>query len=572
VCYNGFMESYTIADPLSQTIRDSLKEHTELLQELLANRGFVNSEEIEAFLNPQYDLHLHNPFLLNDMDKAVERILKAIDAKEKIVVYSDYDADGIPGAAMMDHFFKIIGYENVSIYIPHRHDEGYGFHLEAIETFKEQEVLLIVTIDCGITSVEEVARANELGIDVIVTDHHECPDPLPDAIAVLDHKRNDSTYPEQVLCGTGVAFKLIQALLSKRDFGLKPGIEKIFIDLVGIATLSDMVPLTGENRAFAKFGLMMLRMSRRTGLVHLLRKLRISQRYITEDDISFMVTPRINAASRMGHPDDAFRLLSTDNEQEAGSLVDYLHKINDERKGVVAAMVKEIRKKLKNQKGESIVVTGNPKWKPALLGLAANSLAEDMGKPVFLWGREGSGVLKGSCRSGSSVSVMNIMEEASDSLIKFGGHHAAGGFAVSEKNIHTLPEILQVAYEKVSQEELKEEKRLIDRKLSFDDVTWKTFESIDKLAPFGVGNPKPLFLFSQACITSVRTFGKTGCHLELGFIDSKGRSISAIGFFMKPEQFQQELSVGVRISLIAHIEKSVFRGRPEIRLRIVDIV
>jgi len=565
------MDSYTIAEPITSTLREKLQEHPEILQELLSNRGITDPKEIELFLNPSYEKHLHDPFLMNDMDKAVDRVLQAIDKNENILVYSDYDADGIPGAAALMHFFEMINFKNVSNYIPHRHDEGYGFHLEAVEKFKEQNVDLIITIDCGITSIEEVKKANSLGIDVIITDHHECKDELPEAVAILDHKRKDSTYPEQVLCGAGVVFKLIQGILSKRDFGLQKGVEKTLLDLVGIATLSDMVPLTGENRALAKFGLIVLRMSRRPGIVKLLRKLGINQANLTEDDIGFMISPRINAASRMDHPDYAFNLLKTNDEKEAGALVDHLQKLNDERRGVVASITKEVRKQLPdNIEEKKVICIGKPSFRPALLGLAAGKLAEEFGKPVFLWGREGGGVLKGSCRSVGDVSVVDILNKAGDHILQFGGHLAAGGFSVSPENIHDLPEALEEAFSKVEAAEI--EKMMIDRELSFDDVTWQVFEAIDKLSPFGIGNPKPLFHFKEAEISNIRKFGKNKDHLGLEFLNSNNQKIDAIGFFMKEEQFERTIAKGEKVGLLAHLEKSMFRGRKELRLRIVDIL
>lgn len=568
------MDKYATAQPLSEKLKNTLEDHPEILQELLSNRGLTRPEDIELFLSPSYDKHLHDPFLMNDMEKAVDRVLQAIEKNEKVIIYSDFDADGIPGGAMMARFFKMIGFENFENYIPHRHEEGYGFHAEAVEKFAEEDVDLIITVDCGITSIEEVKKVNELGMDVIITDHHECKDELPPAVAVLNHKRNDSTYPEQVLCGAGVAFKLVQGILAKQDFDLAPGSEKALLDLVGLATLSDMVPLTGENRALAHFGLIVLRMSRRPGITQLLRKLNINQQHLNEDDIGFMVTPRINAASRMGDSEHAFRLLATDDEVEAGSVVEHLQKLNDERKGVVGAITREVHKMLpENVESLKVICVGKPSFRPSLLGLAANKLVEEYGKPVFLWGREGGGVLKGSCRCPDEMSVVDILEKSGDAVLHFGGHAAAGGFAVSPEGIHDLSDRLEAAFAEIEKKGFTERQRaMIDRELSFDEVTWQTFDAVDKLAPFGIGNPKPLFHFSNAEIFSVRSFGKTKDHLELQFQNSKGHTINAIGFFMKQDHFKLELKQGERVSLVAHLEKSMFRGRKELRLRIVDIV
>ena len=558
--------------PTTETEK-KLAAYSPLLKTLLANRGIVTREDAEAFLNLSYETHLHNPFLLPDMEEAVTRILKAIDKEEKIVIYSDYDADGIPGGAMLADFFRRIGYENVSNYIPHRHDEGYGFHLEALEQFAKDGASLVITIDCGITAVAEATRAKELGVDLIITDHHECPPELPDACAVIDPKRSDSEYPFDGLCGAGVAFKLVQALLQRRDFGLQPGTEKLLLDLVGIATLSDMVPLTGENRALARFGLMMLRISRRPGIVFLLKKLRMSQPHLTEDDVAFMVTPRINAASRMDHPQDAFDLLYTDDEVTAGTLVEHLHKINDERKGLVASIVKDVHLRPQKEAGESaVLVAGNPKWKPSLLGLVANTLMEDAGRPVFLWGRDGSGALKGSCRASNGVSVVDLMREASDVLLEYGGHTNAGGFSVSHEEVHLLPEKLNRAYKKLSHHELETCPVSVDTSLSTDDIHHLTYADIERLAPFGMDNQKPLFMFQDGVLASVRAFGKQKNHLELIVETPSGKNISLIQFFSTPEKFSGKLEVGKKISFLGHIEKSVFGRKQEIRVRLVDLV
>jgi len=375
------------------------------IDNLLFHRGVKTSEEKEKFLNPDYEKHIHNPFLLKDAEKSAKRIIKAIENNEKIVIYSDYDADGIPAGVILHDFFKKIGFNNFINYIPHRHDEGFGLNNDAIEQFANDKVDLIITLDCGIGDIEAVKLAKQKEIDVIITDHHEPHTELPPAFAIVDHKQKDCNYPEKILCGSGIAFKLVQAILQIKRFEMKEGQEKWFLDMVGIATLSDMVPLIGENRVFASYGLKVLRKSPRKGLMRLFDHLRMNQRYITEDDIGFMIAPRINAASRMGVPMDAFLLLSTDNDDEAHKYVEHLDHINNERKGIVASLVKEVKKIIKERYTENprnVIVAGNPEWKPSLVGLVANICAEEFSKPVFLWGRDGDGVIKGSCRSGGT--------------------------------------------------------------------------------------------------------------------------------------------------------------------------
>ena len=534
----------------------------EIFASLLEERG-ISNEEQEFFLKPDYS-RLHDPLLLPDMEKARDRVIKAVKENEHIVIFSDYDADGIPGSVVFADFFKRIDYENISFYIPHRHDEGYGLNLEAVKEIAERGAKLMITLDCGITDTEEVSLANEKGIDVIITDHHEPKDELPPAFAIVNPKRADSKYPFKGICGSAVAFKLVQAILLKESFGVKPGMEKWSLDMVGIATLSDMVPLVDENRILARFGLEVLRKSPRPGLSALFRKLNLKREYLTEDDVAFMITPRINAASRMDEPQDAFKLLSTDDYAEAEKLADHLEKINQERKGVVASLVKAAKAELKKREnlGEVIVI-GNPDWRPALLGLIANSLVEEYLRPVFVWGRDGDGMLKGSCRSFNGYDLVMLMEGAKESFIEFGGHKGAGGFSVTLEHITTLEEKLSQALLKLASDETVEKKGL---NITLTDISENLWQTVSQFAPFGTGNEKPVFKIVNAPIKSVRTFGKENNHLEI----SLSNGVKAISFFSTPESYKLK-ATSSSCTLHANLEKSYFRNRPELRLRIVDI-
>ncbi|MDO8424217.1 MAG: single-stranded-DNA-specific exonuclease RecJ, partial [bacterium] len=478
------------------------------------------------------------------------------------------------GAVVLSDFFTRAKYKNVSFYIPHRHDEGFGLNLEAVGECAERGARLIITVDCGTADLAEVSLANEKGIDTIITDHHlpaqaGGQDKLPEAFAIVNPKRLDSIYPFKSLCGSAVAFKLVQAILTEESFGQKKGMEKWSLDMVGIATLSDMVPLVGENRIFARFGLDVLKKSRRPGLLALFNNLNLSQRNITEDDVAFMITPRINAASRMGLPMDAFLLLSTTDEAEAQKLATHLEKINNERKGVVAAMVKEAKILLKKrEKISEVIVIGNPEWKPSLVGLVCNSLVEEYSRPVFVFGRDGDGMLKGSCRSYNGHDLFQLMERASDSFIEFGGHAGAGGFSIALQNLPTLEEKLSNSLSLLeSSISNTEDAGFI---ISLNDVGENLWQTVARFAPFGEGNEKPVFKIPQAEIRSVKKFGKEGNHLEVVF-NSGANGVKAISFFSDADSYSVSLSPGLRINLLAHLEKSYFRNRPELRLRIVDI-
>jgi len=612
---------YSIRRTITNDEQAKLAQFSPVLAHLLFHRGLMDTNVAQDFIFPNYDLHTHDPFLLKDAEKSAERVIRAIRDNERIAIYSDYDADGIPGAVIWNDFFNRIGFKNFSIYIPHRHDEGFGLNIEAIEQLLSEGVKLLITLDCGITDVKPVELAMKRGMEVIITDHHEPPAILPEAFAIIDHKQKDCVYPDKNLCGSAVAFKFIQAIIKKDKEnnandsilknGWKDGHEKWLLDMVGIATLSDMVTLTGENRVFAYYGLEVLRKSQRKGLVRLLEKLKINQKYLTEDDIAFMITPRINAASRMGLPMDAFSLLSAQTDLDAQTFADHLDHINNERKGVVAALSKEIKKILHDRYGgqtsgsggensnlPDVIVLGNSDWRPSLLGLVANTCAEQFGRPVFLWGRDGDGGIKGSCRSEGVSSVVEIMRGVPENIfIKYGGHKHSGGFEVGRDQVHFLDQHLNEAQSKIlnlkleiknkseilnsKEDDVADENEMIDMELSMDDVSWNLYNDIAKLAPFGMDNPKPVFLFRKVVPVAVKIFGKGKEHVEVTFARSGGQKIPAISFFGANEKWVKDLVVSdtaggkqifKQIDLIASIEKSLFAGRTELRLRIVDVV
>ena len=566
-------------------ISHKLHSYNPLMTRLLINRGIVTEEAAERFLKPDYDNHMNDSFLMNDMEKAVVRVFEAIEGGEKIVVYADYDCDGIPGAVQMNDLFKKIGYENFSIYIPDRHDAGYGLNSEAISKFIESGVSLLFTIDLGTTDHDDIATAQANGIDVIVTDHHLPHETLPKAFAIVNPKIG--SYPDPMLCGSGVVFKFIQAFLKKyREYfnnkktlllPMSVGWEKWLLDMAGLSTLSDMVPLVGENRIIAKFGLQVFRKSPRPGIMQLLRILKIDQTKLVEDDLTFMVTPRLNAASRMDSPMRAFELLSERDISKAGVLAEHLTNINDERKRIVAQIMKEVKHSLLDREIGEIIVVGNPKWRIGVLGLVAGKICDEYGKTVFVWGREGASSpegddapLKGSCRSSGHVNIVRLMESIKESFIDFGGHELAGGFSISNEQVHFLEQKLNKNFENLKQDSVVGG-AMIDSILSLEDINEKTVASIELLAPFGLGNPKPTFLFQNLIIKSTKQFGKEKNHLEIAVSDDKNKTTTAMSFFADADTFSKKVEIGEKVDLIATIEKSYFAGRTTLRLRIVDI-
>jgi len=541
-----------------------------LLNLLLQARGITNEAEAAAFLAPDYNSQLHAPELLHDMEKACMRIEEAMQNNERIAIFSDYDCDGIPGAVVLHDFFKAIKYDNFQNYIPHRHYEGFGLSVKAIDSLKSDGVSLIITIDCGTSNIEEVAHANAVGIDVIITDHHEPEAQLPAASAVINPKLGN--YPFAGLCGTGVVFKLTQALLNRNDYGLVKGFEKWWLDMVAIATIADMVPLQGENRVLAHYGLQVLRKSRRPGLQQLLKKARIDQRYLTEEDIGFTIGPRINAASRMDTPEDAFYMLKETDLAEAGKRVEHLEKLNTNRKTQVALMTKDLHKRLKMlEEIPAVLVMGHSDWRPSLVGLAAGKLADEHNRPVFIWGTDGNGVYKGSCRSGGGVSVVKLMQACSEMFSEYGGHHVAGGFAVKDEYIFNFGENLLSAMLELGKTATIKESVKIDAELTLDEVNPLLIEQLTLLSPFGTGNHKPLFVFRDVVPESVELFGKSKEHTKLVFKTESGK-LEAIAFFQTPEGWGRRPAAAAPCTLISHVEQSFFMGRQQLRLRIVDVI
>jgi single-stranded-DNA-specific exonuclease len=593
---------FPLFDSVDEDVRASLGEFDDLTAALLARRGITSPQEAEAFFSPSYDEHLGDPFLMKDMERAAQRLAQALDSGERIAVWSDYDCDGIPGGVVLHDFLKKVN-ANFCNYIPHRHEEGFGLNEQGIEKLRADGVSLLITVDCGIADIEAVAYANSLGMEVIITDHHlptTIANPatttggnksddlemqvLPPAFAIVDPKQEGETYPYKDFCGGGLAWKLVCAMLAlETSFAgrenIKPGWEKWLLDMAGLSTIADMVPLTGENRVIAKYGLMVMRKSPRIGFQKLCKVARVDQRTLAEDDIGFMIAPRVNAASRMGDAIDAFKLFTTEDENEADMLAKKLEATNRSRRASSAAVTKRVHERLEErlQTGvlPDVIVMGDPEWRPGLLGLVANSIAEEHQRPVFLWGREGSSVLKGSCRAGRpDVHLLKLMQAAPETFVEFGGHRASGGFSVQEEAIYFLEERVNAAYASLSFEDL-DESHYSDGELSLAEARPQFLQRLEKFAPFGMGNPKPSFVVRDAMVQSIAWFGKAGEHLRLRLVadEFSQNSVEAISFYAKRQLGTacDKISTGDKITLLTTLERDTFtRGQP-VRLRIAAV-
>ncbi|HVY35979.1 MAG TPA: single-stranded-DNA-specific exonuclease RecJ [Candidatus Paceibacterota bacterium] len=540
------------------------------LETLLCEACGITPEEKNDFLYPEYTLG--DPFLFFDMNKAVARIHDAIQNGERIGIYSDYDCDGIPGAVVLRDFFILLGKGDlVDVYIPDRHDEGYGISIQGLDALSEKGVTLMITVDVGITALAEVADAQSRGIDVIVTDHHEPLATFPAAYAVIHPARSD--YPCKALCGAGVAFALVRAFLHAhgKEFGVKEGAEKWLLDLVGFATLSDMVPLVGENRVLASYGLTVMRSAgwraRRIGLSTLFMVNYLSPERVTESDLTFTVAPRLNAASRMASPMLAFDLLATNDEARAHALVSELEKINNERKLLVARIVKDAHARLAHRDLPDLVVIGDLTWRPAVLGLVATKLQETYGRSFFVWGGNGGDVLKGSCRMRDEHHAALLFQALPEgTLVNSGGHQAAGGFSVTKEKVHFLEAALNDALAGVDHE-ADESDTMRALPLPLAIATTRHYEVVRKFAPFGVANHEPTFLFENVSVQSTKKFGKTKEHLECVVSDATGEA-TAFTFFADDE-VTSAMSSGEPVSFTATLEAGWKGG---VRLRIKDVL
>lgn len=562
---------WVLRERIAEKDTELFKYYPEIIARALFHRGIKTAEEAKKYFDPKYEEDLHDPFSMTDMMKAALRIIAAINNQERIVIYGDYDCDGIPASTILHDFFKKIGFNNFEVYIPHRHNEGYGMNIKSVQELCAKGADLFITVDCGITDIEAIDEANRLGADVIVTDHHEPKEILPNAFAIVDPKRVGDKYPCKMLSGSGVAFKLVQALLMLGNYNVGAGWEKWLLDMAGLGTVADMVPLQGENRAIAQFGLSVLKKTKRPGLLNMYRKLRIDPWKMTEEDIGFNIAPRINAAGRMGVPSVAFTFVSSTDYDEACSAFDYLEAKNRERKALVLEVMKEANILAENSPHKNILFVGKEGWNPGILGLIAGRLSDEYGKTVFVWGGGGAD-LKGSCRSDGSVSLVKLMTAVPPEIFAdFGGHHLAGGFSLDRNILAAAGNILEKAYVEVANEKIEEELS-IDEKIRPDDVSWKIYDSLEKMAPFGIGNTRPLFLFEDVKIDSVKTFGKKGDHFQIEILKDDGGTISAYDFFIDENSYKDVLlKSGKTISLVATIEKNNFGREPSLRLKIVDI-
>ena len=550
----------------------SEKYHPVVLR-LLFNRGINQKEDIEKYFNADYETDVFDPFLFSDMEKAVERIARAKEKKEKIAIYGDYDADGVTATALLFETLEKLGFENVIVYIPDRQLEGYGMNMEAIEYLHKEKVDLIITVDCGITSQEEIEKAGKLKIDVIITDHHHVPQMLPRALAVINPNVKDCRYPEKKLAGVGVAFKLAQAMYEKMNPKEAEQL-KWSLDLVAIGTVADCVPLLGENRVLAKYGLIVLSKTKRKGLLEMFKVGRIS---ISEDDrpntqkISFQVAPRINAAGRMDHASISYKLMIEKDPVSARDMALEVESKNQSRQKITGEITREARAIAENMfKNKKFIFAENEHWPAGLLGLVAGKISEEFNKPTLILQKQEKEFV-GSLRSIPQVNIIETLEKCAGLLIKFGGHAQAAGVRVAHGKIEKF-------YAKFGHliEEQMDGKDIfprieVDMEIGADDINWELLGQIKKMEPFGEGNEEPVFLAKNIVVEDLRIVGNGSKHLKLALSskDSSPKIFDAIGFGMG-DKFPN-LKNGDSIDIVFNLQEDEWNGNKKIQLKLIDL-
>jgi len=552
--------------------RELEKKYHPVVLNLLSSRGMKNQKEIENFFEFDYET-LTDPAKIFGMEMAIERIRKAREKKETVAIFGDYDADGVTATALLFETLTDLGFKNVTYYIPDRQLEGYGMNANAVEYLSNQGVKLIITVDCGITNVSEVERAQKLGMDVIVTDHHHVPQKLPKAVSCINPHLSDSGFGYENLAGVGVAFVLAkglyQALAPERIDQLKWN-----LDLVAIGTVADCVPLLSENRVLVKYGMVVLSKTRRAGLLELFQvgRIQIEENSIPDTHkIAFQITPRINAAGRMDHANAAYHLMVEKDRAKAHNLAVELESKNQDRQKITAEIVREIQVIANNvYKDKKFIFVENEYWPVGILGLVAGKIAEEFRKPTIILQKQEREFV-GSLRSVPNVHIMEVLNECSDLLSKFGGHAQAAGVSVVKENMEKFYErFSEKITEKMEGVEIVSSFE-VDMEILADDLNWELAEELKKMEPFGQGNPEPVFLMKNMTVVETRVVGNGSKHLKLSLRPpgNAPKIFDAIGFSMGEKQ--ADLKVGDQIDIVFNLKEDEWSGNKKLQLRLIDL-
>jgi single-stranded-DNA-specific exonuclease len=570
---------WTIAELVSEEVKKKFPELDPVILQLLYNRGLTNQEEIDVYLGPDWSRDTYGPEMFSHMSEAVARVFDGLERGEVVTVYGDYDADGVCGATILITTLRDVcrafGFDEsvITWHIPHREKDGYGVSLETIEALhKEKQTKLLVTVDCGISNKSAIDQGKVLGMDTIICDHHAIPKKLPESAVLIHPQVPGETYPNKVLCGAGVAFKLASGLIHearKRGAEFPEGHEKWLLDLVAIATVTDVMPLTGENRVLEKYGLLVLNKTKRLGLKKIIEIAGGKLGVLDTFSIGFQIGPRINAAGRMNHAVDALELLIEEDELRATELAMRLNETNQERRKASDQMYREALQEVGEIKGRKLIVVAREDWPAGLVGLVAGKLLSDFGVPVFVVGQKGE-TFVGSGRSIKGFDVTQALNVASEHLDKYGGHPQACGFSTTG---HKRFELAVEAMRSFAQEQINSEMLIpeiyIDAKVSLEEVQWELVDLLQLFRPFGQANPKPVFLSEGLKVVSFSTVGKDGNHLKLCLQSFNGTIRHAIAF--RFGYIAEDLTLGDKVDVVHEIDVNEWNGNRELQLRVVDI-
>ena len=537
-----------------------------LFEQILAARG-LEASAIADFLSPDYDKH-HDPFLLPDMGRAVERLVQARERQEAITIYGDYDIDGLTATTVLLDAFASFGFTNVDAFIPNRFVEGYGLTIDAVESIAAQGTKLIVTVDCGSLSHKEIDRANELGVDVIVTDHHNVSDVQPAAIAVINPKRTDHKYPFIDLAGVGVAFKLVQALQTKLP-GLPEGSEKWLLDLVALGTVCDVVTLKDENRTNVFWGLKVLQKTRRPGLRALMAVAKVEPATLNSRSLGFALGPRMNAAGRLETARHALDMLLARDNEIAYEKAEQLDALNLARRSDQAAILKEAIIQAEQYRDDAVLVVSGASWNHGIVGIVAAKLLEKYQKPTYVLQEMGERS-KGSARSYGDFSAVQAIRAADDLIIKGGGHKLAAGVTLPTANIQAFRTRVNEFYQS---QQLKNQPALLLPKADvviadFSEVTESLIEQLAGLEPFGSGNPEPILRIENVIVIDQRRMGDDKQHVKLEVKDKRGIRVQAVAF-SAPTYFFAE--PGEQITILFQPILNEWRGRRSVEGRLLHV-
>jgi len=554
---------------LQWILSDTLKV-SPIIARILINRGITSPEEAQDFINSGPS-SLHPPFLLPDLSKALDRILMALQKGEKVVIYGDYDVDGVTATSLYLEFFKTLG-KRVDYYIPDRIAEGYGLNLFAIQNLVNEGVQLLITADCGTTSVKEISWAQENGMDVIVTDHHQPPPETPPAYALINPHREDGEYPFTGLCAVGIAFKLVQGYFLKME-NSRPALDERlipYLDLVALGTIADVAPLRGENRFLVKEGLKVLSQTPRLGLDVLKKVCGVNNRPVNVGTVGFVLGPRINAGGRMANANEGVVLLTTSSAEEAQRAALYLNQQNQERQRIEAEILKEANEKIAaevNFDKEKALVLASPRWHPGVIGIIASRLVERYYRPTIIISINPDGVGKGSARSIPSFHLYQGLLQCSELMEGFGGHKYAAGLTIRAEKIDSLREKFSSLVEKTLTPEELEPCLMIDAEVQLDDLNLQLTDELETLSPYGAANPEPVFMTRSLEPLFPRVVGKD--HLKMR-VQRGTLSCDAIGFQMG-SVFSNLLRQEVRIDMAFSLIQDIWRGEKKLQLRIRDL-